>query len=163
MRRSYGIAALSAAALGTAGFLALPAAGAGGGGGGHDAHGDSFTVGVREVDSVELDLGETGFGLGDRFIFSEDLLKRGKVVGSDHGECTLTRMHGETGWFQCAVTAVFYGKGQITVQGAFRFTEDETGRFSLPVTGGSGKFTGASGVVVVDETDDSSTLTFKLK
>jgi hypothetical protein len=165
MRRRYGMAALTTVALGAAGLWALPAAGAGGGGGGghDDDHGDdSFRVMAHEVDSVDLDLGEPGFGLGDRFVFTEDLVKRGKVVGSDHGECTVTRMEGETGWLQCVVTAVFHGKGQLTVQGAFRFSETAGARFVLPITGGSGKFTGASGVVVVDENEEPSSLTFKL-
>ncbi|WP_148575576.1 allene oxide cyclase barrel-like domain-containing protein [Nocardioides caldifontis] len=163
MRRSYGAAALTAVALGAAGWWILPAS-AGGGGGGHDDRGDTFRVEVREVDAVDLDLGERGFGIGDRFVFTEDLVKHGKVVGSDHGECTLTRLHGAGGWFQCTATAVFYGKGQITVQGAFRFSEGaESQRFALPVTGGSGKFTGADGVVIVDEDADSSSLTFKLR
>lgn len=159
MRPIHGVVGLATAALGAAGLWALPASAGGGGDGRHD---DTFRVTVREVDSVELDLGEPGFGLGDRFVFTEDLMKRGKVIGSDHGECTLTRMQGEAGWFQCVVTAVFHGKGQIAVQGAFKFDEDDTGRFVLPVTGGSGKFTGVSGVVVVDESGDTSTLTFKL-
>jgi len=163
MRRSYGATALTAVALGAAGWWVLPAS-AGGGDGDHDDDWDhAFRVTVREVDSADLDLGETGFGLGDRFVFTENLVKRGKVVGSDHGECTVTRLHGETGWFQCVVTAVFYGKGQITVQGALRFDESESSdRFTLPVTGGSGRFAGAGGVVVVDESGTSS-LTFKLE
>lgn len=152
---------MAAAAVG-AGMWAIPSANAGGG---DHRHGDSdvFRVSVREVDSAELDLGETGFGLGDRFVFSEDLYKRGKRVGSDHGECVLTRMQGQDGTFQCNVTAVFR-KGQLTIQGAFSFSEEEEQQpFVLAVTGGTGAFKGASGVVVVDETGDTSTLTFKLK
>lgn len=165
MRRNIGVAAV---ALGVgAGLWALPMASAdhGDDGRGNDGRSKGFTVTVQEVDSVELDLGETGFGLGDRFVFTEDLYMRGKRVGSDHGECVLTRLieEGQSGTFHCNVTAIFDRWGQITVQGAFDFSENEEGEpFRLAVTGGTGKFRDAGGEVIVDETGEDSLLTFKL-
>ena len=159
MRRSLGMFAV--AVLLGAGLWLLPSASAGGAGG----HGDwdVIRVDVHQVDSADLDLGDPGFGLGDRFVFTEDLLRHGKKVGTDHGECVLTRFRGERGFFQCSATAVFHGKGQITVQGVFSFNEEDEQRpFVLAVTGGTGKFRDAGGVVVVDETGPRSTLTFKL-
>jgi hypothetical protein len=160
MRRRYLVAGLAVAA-GT-GMWALPAASAGGGD--HDnGHGDVFRVISHEVDSADLDLGKKGFSLGDRFVFSDNLSKHGKVIGSDHGECVITRIQGDSGAFQCAVTAVFNGKGQITVQGVVQFTAEETSPFTLAVTGGTGKFRDAGGQVVVDESAEEYTvLTFKL-
>ncbi len=155
MRRSNRVAAL-AVVLGT-GLWVLPSGNAGA-----DDDSDWFRVTVREVDSAELNLGAKEFGLGDRFVFTEDLYQRGKRVGTDHGECVLTRLRGTGGTFNCNVSAVFAGKGQLTIQGAFTFTEDEGGRFVLAITGGTGRFRDAGGVVVVDETGERSTLTFKL-
>lgn len=160
MRRRYVVAGL-ALAVGT-GMWALPSANAGGSGD-DKRDGEVFRVISREVDSADLDLGTPGFSLGDRFVFSDNLFKHGKVIGSAHGDCVLTRIQGQTGAFQCAVTAVFRGKGQITGQGVFAFTENETAPFALAVTGGTGRFKDAGGQVVVDgSADDFTVLTFKL-
>ena len=158
MRRSLGMFAVAVMAV--AGLWLLPSASAGGGGHGGS---DTFRVSVRAVDDEDLNLGKREFGLGDRFVFTEDLYKNGKKVGSDHGECVLTRFTRGQGFFQCNVTAIFHGQGQITVQGVFSFRQDEEQRpFVIGITGGTGKFRDAGGVVVVDESGKTSTLTFKL-
>jgi len=160
MRRKYAVAGL-AVAIGT-GIWALPSASAGGEG--HD-DGDRTVIRVvtRQVDSADLDLGREGFSIGDRFVFTENLSRRGMRVGTDHGECVFTRIEPQGGAFQCTATAVFR-RGQITVQGAVTFSEDDPSRFTLAVTGGTGRFRDAGGQVVVRETSATrGVLTFMLE
>jgi allene oxide cyclase-like protein len=164
MRRRYAVAGL-AVAIGT-GVWALPSASAGDRE--DDDHDDRdgrvFRVISREVDSAEINLGPPAFGLGDRFVFTDNLYRRGKRVGTDHGECVTTRIEsqGQGGTFQCLVTAVFR-RGQITAQGAVTFSDD-TSPFRVAITGGTGKFRDAAGQVVVDESAATYTvLTFQLE
>lgn len=164
MRRRYAVAGL-AVVIGTAGW-ALPSASAGDRG--HDDgddHGDARIIRVmsREVDSADLDLGERGFSLGDRFVFTDNLIRHGMRVGTDHGECTVTRMQGQAGSFQCIATAVFRGMGQITVQGVAMFSEDDSSPFRLAITGGTGRFSDAGGHLVVHERGASDLLVFHLE
>jgi hypothetical protein len=162
MRRRYAVAGL-ALAVGT-GVWTLPSASAGDGDDDDhdDRNGRVFRVISREVDSAEINLGPRAFGLGDRFVFTDNLFKRGERVGTDHGECVTTRIQGQSGTFQCLVTAVFR-RGQITVQGAVTFSDD-TSPFTVAITGGTGKFRDAAGEVVVDESAGAYTvLTFHLE
>jgi len=162
MRRRYAVAGL-AIALGT-GLWALPSASAGG----HDDDGDDrdamvIRVLAREVDSADLDLGERGFSLGDRFVFTDNLFRHGRRVGTDHGECVATRIQRQAASFQCTATAVLRG-GQITAQGAVTFSEDSSAPFRLAITGGTGRFRDAGGQAVVRETGPRTTvLTFLLE
>jgi len=162
MRRRYAVVGL-AAAVGT-GVWALPSASAGDRG--DDDHGDRrqvIRVMSREVDSADLDLGKRGFSLGDRFVFSDNLFRHGMRVGTDHGECMATRIHGSRATFQCTATAVLR-RGQITVQGAVTFAEDGSAPFRLAVTGGTGRFRDAGGQLTVHESSGAtSMLTFVLE
>jgi hypothetical protein len=163
MRSRYVVAGVAVAVW--TGIWALPAASAGGESGAtDDESGQVIRVVSREVDSADLDLGKQGFTLGDRFVFTDNLFMHGKRVGSDHGECLVTRIHGESGSFECNVTAVFRGRGQITVQGAATFSEEEGSPVVLAVTGGTREFRDSGGQVRVDESaGDSTLLTFHLE
>lgn len=118
--------------------------------------------------SADLDLGATGESVGDRFVFSDDLYTRkgGDKVGIDGGECIVVRLDtaARSATVQCAVTASLDDRGQITVQGLVTFSESEAGAtFTLPITGGSGDFRGASGEITVEELSDTeSNLTLSL-
>jgi hypothetical protein len=48
--------------------------------------------------------------------------------------------------------------GQITAQGAVTFNQEDSGRFTLEVTGGTGRFRDAGGQVVVRETSGTTTV-----
>jgi len=148
------------------GLCLLPLASAQGGDGARDDDGgdDTFRVSIREIDFAELDLGDPGPSLGDRFVFTDDLYRRDKRVGSDYGECVLARLNeDQSSVIQCVVTANFPGKGQITAQGIVQFTEEEPDRpFRVAITGGTGKYRDAGGVVIVNETVEPGTLTFRL-
>jgi hypothetical protein len=116
----------------------------------------------RIVQEADLDLGEPGDSLGDQFIFAGDLFRDGKKVGTDGGVATLVRLEPMvSATLQFVATAVL-PKGQITVQGLVTFT-DGPSTFRLAITGGTGKFRTAQGVLIVDPISDTETLlTFRV-
>jgi hypothetical protein len=117
------------------------------------------TMRVVSVTTEEefLDLGAEGFSLGDEFVFSSKLLKGGNQVGHAGVVCTITSVEREEA--QCLATAWFRG-GQITAQGLIA---GEAQTFVVPITGGSGKFEGAEGVVHSRQVSDTKEiLTFRL-
>jgi hypothetical protein len=104
-----------------------------------------------------VDVGKKDFSLGDSFVFHSKLMRQGHKVGHTGVVCTITSAkHQES---QCLGTARFRD-GQITIQGLVK-GEPET--FVFPVTGGSGAFEGAQGVLQVRELSGSrERLTFHL-
>lgn len=135
--------------------LVGPASGAGG----DDRNGHHRTITVLSINTEEefIDVGTPDFSLGDAFIFSSKLMKDGRQVGHTGVVCTITSVATEES--QCVGTA-WFGKGQITIQGLLA-GEPET--FSFPITGGSGAFNGAEGVLVVRELSETKELlTFRL-
>lgn len=124
----------------------------------HDDDGDTLRLLTRTVDSADLDLGTAGPSLGDQFVFTDDVYKKGELVGADHGTCTVLRIEDTDFTVQCVVTLVLDDKGQIAVQGAVTFTEDETAPFTLAITGGTDRFRDATGQVKVREISDTDTL-----
>lgn len=109
-----------------------------------------------------LDLGEPGDSLGDQFVFSNDLFRGGEKVGTDGGVGTIVRLQPMVAaTIQFVATARLPG-GQITVQGLVRFT-DGPSTFRLAITGGTGRFRDASGVLIVEEVSETEThLTFRV-
>jgi len=120
---------------------------------------------AKTVQEAEIDVAPTGeFGLGDSFVFTEDLFEGSKKVGEDGGECTVVRFIEETqsATVQCVVT-VSLPKGQLTVQGFITFVgEDDAPVSVLPVTGGSGAYKTARGEVKVEPGENEDRLTFTL-
>jgi hypothetical protein len=114
------------------------------------------------VQDANLDLGDPGDSLGDQFIFSNDLLRAGEKVGVDGGVCTVVGLEPMVAaTVQCVATARL-PRGQITVQGLVRFT-DGPSTFKLAITGGTGRFREADGVLTVAETSGTeSLLTFRI-
>ena len=120
-------------------------------------------VRVTEVVGQEanLDLGDPGDSLGDQFIFSNDLFRHGKKVGTDGGIGTVVRLEPMvSATLQFAATAQL-PKGQITVQGLVTFTDASEGEpFKLAITGGTGQYKEAHGVLTIDEEGAETRLTF---
>ena len=111
------------------------------------------------------------FAQGDELIINDQLTvtrKRGSgypIVGFDSGVCTLTRVpekYAEQTLGDCVVTVV-WKDGSLAVQGVVRFKNQEPQSAVLAVTGGTGSFDGATGVVDVAFTKNHKILTFKLK
>lgn len=111
------------------------------------------------------------FAQGDELIINDQITvthKRGSgypIVGFDSGVCTLTRVpekYAEQTLGNCVVTVVWKDRS-LTVQGVVRFKNQEPQSAVLAVTGGTGSFDGATGVVDVAFTKNYKILTFKLK
>jgi hypothetical protein len=126
-----------------------------------NAHGggkQSLKLVATELQSEFLDLGATGPSLGDELVFSESLAKNGRDVGMSGVVCTVTHAMApyDVLTFHCVGTLSLRG-GQITLQGLIEVQgEDDTGPWTVAITGGTGKYRGAGGEAVVRETDDGS-------
>jgi hypothetical protein len=91
-----------------------------------------------------LDLGKKGPSPGDMIIENETLIRHGRHVGRDAVHGTLINpTHTRHFLVQAAVTWVL-PRGQVTAQGAFNFSD-----IKVAITGGTGRFEGASGVAIV--------------
>jgi hypothetical protein len=94
-----------------------------------------------------LDLGTPGPSLGDELVFSERLSRRGRPVGVSGVVCTATQVEPpyDDLMFHCVGTLKLR-RGQITLQGLIEVQgEDDPGPFTVAITGGTGKYRGASG------------------
>jgi allene oxide cyclase len=94
---------------------------------------------------IYVDAGAKGDGPGDTIFFRETLLKSGKAAGGSDVMCIFVRRNAG----RCSGTLRLSG-GTLEASGGTRFG----GRFSLPIVGGTGRYSGASGeltVVAVNE------------
>jgi hypothetical protein len=121
------------------------------------------TAVFTEVDP-NIDVGAPGFSLGDEVVFAGDLLRNGERVGRVGVVCTfVSTQNADRVEAQCPATATLPG-GQITIQGVI---VNRSLNFTLPITGGSGRYQGAGGQVVSRDvstpTQPQVELTFQLK
>lgn len=103
-----------------------------------------------------VDVGDPGDSPGDYFLFEATLKNRAgtKTLGRDSGQCTLGART-----FICEATAQIFGKGKITVYGAF-FGEFDP---RIAITGGTGDFRDAGGTLAVtDAAHGNSLLVFQV-
>jgi hypothetical protein len=92
-----------------------------------------------------IDVGAPGLSLGDEVVFSGDLLRDGQRVGRIGVVCTfVSTQNAARVEAQCPATATLPG-GQIPVQGVI---VNRALNFTLPITGGSGRYDRARGQVV---------------
>jgi hypothetical protein len=123
-----------------------PALGSSSQGAGSTAGGQTIrlTAVFTEFDP-NIDVGASGFSLGDEVVFSGNLLQNGKQVGRIAVVCTfVSTANADRVEAQCPTTSILPG-GQITTQGTI---VNRSLNFTLPITGGSGRFQGAGGQVV---------------
>jgi Allene oxide cyclase len=101
----------------------------------------------RATTDAVTDLGATGDTPGDLLTFANEIFdeKNAEKVGSDNGWCIRTAAG--KAW-ECFWT-LFLADGQITVAGPFLDAGDST----LAVTGGTGKYAGASGTMALHARD----------
>jgi hypothetical protein len=116
------------------------------------------------------------FAQGDELIINDQLTTTHQadggypIVGHDAGVCTLTRIpqqhvpqkHANQTLANCVVTAV-WANGSLTVQGVIAFKSRQPGPALFAVTGGTGRFDGATGTLGVSFTKNYKILTIKLK
>lgn len=118
----------------------------------------------KVVQEADVDVPPTGeFGLGDGFVFADDLFDGSEKVGEDAGQCTVVRLDAiaQSGTVQCVAT-LSLPKGQITVQGLITFVGEEDPPFVLPITGGSGAYKTARGEIKVTPGENGDHLTIFL-
>ena len=158
MRRLLVPATLAAVAA-----LLVSAVGASANGNGKRERTTTIRVIAREEAGQFVDLPPTAtrpeeISQGDMFVFTSRLFMRGERVGRLHVVCTLTVARGPRSIAQCVATARLPG-GQITVQGV----SSEARRFTVPITGGSGRYRAARGTLEVRELrGDREALTFRI-
>ena len=107
-----------------------------------------------------LDLGTTGASLGDQFVFSETLTRRGREIGESGGVCTVTHVTPpyDTVTFHCVATLSLRG-GQITLQGVVEETgEFDPEPFRVAITGGTGAYRGASGEAIIRNVSETRSI-----
>src|SRR5687768_7900055 len=82
-----GVVALTAGSIGSATGQ--------GGGGHHGNNGDKVRVLSTNTEEGFVDVGDPDFSLGDQFVFTSELTKRGKLVGHTGVVCTVTSLERE--------------------------------------------------------------------
>ena len=103
-----------------------------------------LTAVFTEFDPI-IDLGAPGFSLGDEVVFSGNLLRNGAQVGRIGVVCSfVSTANPDRVEAQCPTTSILPG-GQITTQGTI---VNRSLNFTLPITGGSGRYLGVGGQVV---------------
>jgi hypothetical protein len=106
------------------------------------------TAVFTEFDAT-IDVGAPGLSLGDEVVFSGNLLRNGGQVGRVGVVCTfVSTQNADRVEAQCPATATLPG-GQITTQGTI---VNRSLNFTLPLTGGSGRYDRARGQVVSRDT-----------
>jgi len=141
VRSTRGFAAVALMLAALAVLAAAPAASA------HGKGKDPLRLVAEQTQFEFLDLGAPGPSLGDEFVISETLYRRGRDVGMSGVVCT--NVHAMAPYdvltWQCLVTLSLRG-GQITLQGLIEIQgEEDMGPFTLAITGGTGKYSGAAG------------------
>jgi hypothetical protein len=111
-----------------------------------------------------IDVGAPGLSLGDVVVFSGNLLRNGEQAGRIGVICTfVSTANANRVEAMCPTTSILPG-GQITTQGTI---VNRSLNFTLPVTGGSGRYQGAGGQVVSRDistpTQPQVELTFQLE
>jgi hypothetical protein len=139
-------AAVAAAAVLAAGFVAYGAQA------GTSAQRTVHVVATQH-DFHEVGVGKKGPTPGSLFVFSERLAQSGKAIGSDHIVCTFTGVWPAATDFCRALFAL--PGGTIVAEGA-----SARGPFTVAITGGTGRYAGARGVVHATPTKNGETLDF---
>jgi hypothetical protein len=146
MGKRLGIAAAVIAVMALVVGAVNPALGSSSQGAGSTGGGQTIRViAVFTEFDPNIDVGAPGFSLGDEVVFSGNLLRSGEQVGRIGVVCTfVSTANAAKVEAQCPTTSILPG-GQITTQGTI---VNRSLNFTLPITGGSGRYLGASGQVV---------------
>lgn len=117
-----------------------------------DDAGDTFTLVERATTDVVIDVGDEGDSVGDMLGFGNDLYdaENATVVGRDQGQCF--RSNPGMAW-ECTWTN-YLEAGSLTVQGPFY---DDLRDSELAITGGTGAYAGAEGMMTLHSRDDAGT------
>jgi len=156
MRRVVGILGIAMAGAVVVGGAAPPAVAG--------MNGDRFQVVSRPWTEHYTNADPQGESVGDTFTFTEKLFHNGDRVGRDAGSCKVTRVTKRAYGLHCTVTLTFRGKGDIAVQGAITYKRGQRSRPTLAITGGTGDYADAAGVVkLVDRRGEPFRLRVRLR
>ena len=130
---------------------------------GQASHGTKLTLTGKTLATEQIDVGKPGPSRGDMNVITEDVYRHGKRVGTSDIACTVVRIQPPKSFAaQCLNTTTLPG-GQITAQGVVTSDQIEQVPFDHAITGGTGAYESAGGVLRVDEAGDGpATLTFRL-
>lgn len=107
------------------------------------------------IQSIRLNVGPKEPSIGDRLVFSHTLTKDKKTAGLAGVECIMTSVTSSkpkgkekpvTSVRSNCVATIVLTDGQIAAQGLTDLV-DNSGSFELAVTGGTGAYAGAAGVM----------------
>ena len=130
----------------------------------HDLDSDRFRVTTRTISEHFNDVGKKGPSVGDSFTGTEKLFHRGERVGRDAVGCDVTKASKKLFRLHCVVTLSLRGRGDITAQGGVTFKRGQTVRNTVAITGGTGDYAGASGVIrLIEERGQPSRLQVRLQ
>ncbi|MFF8278661.1 hypothetical protein ACF05T_21505 [Streptomyces lateritius] len=127
-----------------------------------------FTLYSKEVPSGESGQTDQPPEVGDSFSFAGDLYraKGGEKVGRDGVTCTVVRAGQAGGDLHCVGTFVLTGEpaGQLTGQALVPFdpSDEQPASFDVAITGGTGDFKDARGVVRSTADGDHERLDFRI-
>jgi hypothetical protein len=107
-------------------------------------------------DRTQLDLGAPGSSLGDQQVFTARFEANGRTIGYDGGVCTLVRL---PQIYQCVATNALPG-GQLTAQALV--DENASGPVQFAITGGTGRYRSARGMVNVLFGQTNDQVTFRI-
>jgi len=109
----------------------------------------------RATTDEVIDVGAAGDSAGDLLTFANKLYDKSNTskIGRDQGSCI--RISPKRGIWQCSWTSWLDG-GSITVEGPFYDTREG----NLAITGGTGSFRNASGVMHLGFRDDAAEFDF---
>ena len=117
--------------------------------------GGTFTVIAHHHSESNIDLGRRGFSPGDVDLFTDVLGRGGETVGWLTGSCRVVRV-GRSNADQLCEFDIALGPDQLTTTGQVRATHGGPRTFTLPITGGTGRYRGASGEMTITATDGPS-------
>jgi hypothetical protein len=114
-----------------------------------------ITVVERATTDEVIDLGASGDSNGDLLTFANKLYDETNTekIGRNQGSCI--RVDAARGFWQCSWTA-WLGGGSVTVEGPFYDTKES----NFAITGGTGAFHDATGVMHLGFRDDPAEFDF---
>jgi hypothetical protein len=113
--------------------------------------------------NTDLDLGKRGLSAGDVQVFLNDAVRGGKKIGYEAGECRIVHVDRIGLIASCHATLVL-ADGTISAQGVFaeEFARGPRG-ITAAVTGGTGRYRGASGESVGEFVPGTDTLRMTIR
>ncbi len=100
---------------------------------------------VREV----FKNGDAEVNLGDRSVFTHQVLRDGEAIGFDGGSCTVVRIEEDGGYYILCNVSMMLDEGTLSFQ-TFVKEVFPPPPFYAAITGGTGAFAGAQGEMHID-------------